>query len=618
MELWEQRRRVLLTKQPPLWDHTPFDIIVLDEFQDCTELIFWLTSCFVLANQGVAEGEAARLVVLGDERQSIYSFHDADSRYLTRAPELLSPITPYPWARTSLSQSFRLSHPQTRFINDVLLGGEPYIVGSKAGPKPIVVRCNPYDSRQLIPELVRLIEIYGAKNTAIIAPRIRNNRPLSRLVNALSKTGVRIDVPRSDEAAPDHKVTRDKLRVSTIHQFKGSERDLIILFGIDSSFFKYIGRDLPDDRCPNEIFVAGTRAAKQLMLIHDESKNLMPFVSMEALYNTSEIVNLTENQADIRPPDAPGRPLEFGLTLPRSTAVQDTARYIPDEVLDDIVNDHLAVRRHSLSLPDIDMETVVESGPGKRFYEAVGDLNGLVVAASCELEVAGTLKTLGIDNDAVINAMPPVESPQHAPWLCRRACEYEAKVSGYQPRNIQMKNHAFDWIKPTELAKARKRCSKELTHSATDFTFEVRVEEEFVVDGQTTQIQGQIDVVGVSSSSDNNDGGGNDDGDDDRKTARIIWEIKFVSQLSNLHVVQACVYAYLLASESGKMPRIILYNVRNGEKWEITPLNGREGLRRMIETILRHKYTAKGEMEDKEFSDMCAKTMREVQEICWL
>ncbi|KAF5014021.1 hypothetical protein FDECE_2 [Fusarium decemcellulare] len=176
-----------------------------------------------------------------------------------------------------------------------------------------------------------------------------------------------------------------------------------------------------------------------------------------------------------------------------------------------------------------------------------------------------------------------------------------------------MKNHAFDWIKPTELVKARKRCSKELAHSATNLTFEVRVEEEFVVDGQTTQIQGQIDVVGVSSSSDNND-----DGDDDRTTARIIWEIKFVSQLSNLHVIQACVYAYLLASESGKVPRIILYNVRNGEKWEITPLNGREGLRRMIETILGHKYTAKGEMEDKEFADMCAKTMREVQEICWL
>ncbi|KAF5014020.1 hypothetical protein FDECE_1 [Fusarium decemcellulare] len=415
MELWEQRRRVLLTKQPPLWDHTPFDSIVLDEFQDCTELIFWLTSCFILANQRVAEGEAARLVVLGDERQSIYSFHDADSRYLTRAPELLTPITPYPWARMSLSQSFRLSHPQTRFINDVLLGGEPYIVGSKAGPKPIVVRCNPYDSRQLIPELIHLIELYGAKNTAIIAPQIRNNRPLSRLVNALSKSGVRIDVPRSDEAASDHKVTRNKLSVSTIHQFKGSERDLIILFGIDSSFFKYMGRDLPDDRCPNEIFVAGTRAAKQLMLIHDESQNLMPFVSVEALYKTCEIVNLTENQADIRPPDAPGRPLELGLTLPRSTSVQDMARYIPDEVLDDIVNDHLDVRRYSLSLPDIDMETVVKSGLGNKFYEAVGDLNGLVVAASCELEVAGTLKTLGIDDDAVINTMPPIESPQHAP-----------------------------------------------------------------------------------------------------------------------------------------------------------------------------------------------------------
>lgn len=51
-ELLEQKERALLSDQFPQWSSTPYyDIIVLDEFQDCTEIIFWLTNCFILAGQ---------------------------------------------------------------------------------------------------------------------------------------------------------------------------------------------------------------------------------------------------------------------------------------------------------------------------------------------------------------------------------------------------------------------------------------------------------------------------------------------------------------------------------------------------------------------------------------
>lgn len=74
------------------------DIIVLDEFQDCIEIISWLTNCFILANKQDKGGQSPRLVLLGDERQSIKSFRGADHRYLSLAPELLSPFSPYPFA----------------------------------------------------------------------------------------------------------------------------------------------------------------------------------------------------------------------------------------------------------------------------------------------------------------------------------------------------------------------------------------------------------------------------------------------------------------------------------------------------------------------------------------
>ncbi|KAJ2904917.1 hypothetical protein MKZ38_006958 [Zalerion maritima] len=452
-----------------------------------------------------------------------------------------------------------------------------------------------------------MIKLHGAINSAILALFIRKKGPVQGLVNLLAeKYGVPIAVSTDNETPVDGRVTKGKLCISTIHQFKGSERNLIILFGIDYSFFKYFDRDLSDDRCPNEVFVAVTRAAKQLVLVHDDKESLMPFVSVEALYETAEIVNLTDKQAKIAPPHVPGRPLELGFTLPSSIAVQDISRHIGDEFLDDIVTYYLCIRQLSPPLPEeehIDLPTVVPLNPAERYHETVSDLNGLVVVTAYEYDLIGTLTALGGHDENVIDdIMPPVTSQQYVPWLCRRACEYESYISGYRPRKIQLKNHAFDWIDPAKLALARKRLQGQLRDSAAELIFEAKVEKEKLrIANQTTRLYGQADVVGVSSTSDPNNGG----------RVESLWEIKFASQLSNEHVVQVCAYAYLLAQWPMEVPRIILYNVRDGEKWEITPHNGRESLRGMVESVLRLKNTIKGEVGDEEFIEMCARARDE-------
>ncbi|KAI8665850.1 DNA helicase [Fusarium keratoplasticum] len=300
--LSEERRRVLGRNELPRWSPAPFDIIVLDEFQDCTELLFWLANCFILANNQKMGGEPARIVVLGDERQSIYGFRGADDRYLTLASELLRPISPYPFSKAQLSESFRLSIQSVRFINEVFLGGESCITSTKTGPKPIVLRCHSYDTHALAKQLWALVKRHGAQNTAILAPAVRKRGPVQDVVNVLSKKyGVPIAVSIDDEVPLDDRVIEGKMCVSTIHQFKGSERDLVILFGMDSSFFEFFGRNLPDDRCPNEVFVALTRAREQLVLVHHNSQKLMPFVSAQALYETADVIDMTTEQGRIRP-----------------------------------------------------------------------------------------------------------------------------------------------------------------------------------------------------------------------------------------------------------------------------------------------------------------------------
>ncbi|KAF5533933.1 hypothetical protein FPHYL_13535 [Fusarium phyllophilum] len=430
----------------PRWASNPFDIIVLDEFQDCNPETFWLVECFVRANNLRKGGQAARIVVLGDERQSIYRFRGPDPRYLTLAHEVLGPISPYPFAEVQLGNSFRLSSSAVQFINHVFLGGEQYISSSKRGPKPIVLRCN------------------------CVGPGLW---------------------------------FADKCR----------ERKLVILLGIDASYFQFFGRDLPDDGCPNEVFVALTRSLQQLILVHND-----------------------EN-------------------------------------------------------------------PKMGFFESVSDINGLVIAAALELEAAGTLRSLGRPSEGEVDETLLKCPEKLVAWLCRKACEYEASLSGYLPRVIQMKDHKYDCIKPEDLILARRRLDSELVDSAQGLNFEVEMQQQFYIDDQETRLCGRADIVHNAATE-------SDDMDD-----RTIWEIKFVSSLSNEHVIQTCVYAYLLGSESGKLPRIILYNVRDGDEREIIPRHGLEGLRQLIVSVLRLRYTSKGEMTHEEFIKRCNKTTRKVMNL---
>ncbi|GKT98665.1 hypothetical protein FLAG1_00559 [Fusarium langsethiae] len=607
-ELLKLLRKIDRSCKLPLWTSTPFDIVVLDEFQDCNPETFWLVACFLRSNNVAKEGQPARIVVLGDERQSIYRFRDADPRYLTLAPELLGPISPYPFTEVQLGNSFRLPIPAVEFINRGFLGGEQYISSSKHGPKPIVLRCDLKDSDALAEKLSPLIKRNGPENCAIIAPSVRKSKPLKNLTNTLAKVhGIPISVPTEDEAPLNDQVIHGKMCISTIHQFKGRERELVILLGMDSSYLRYYGRDLPDDKCPNEVFVALTRALGQLVLLNDYEDKMMPCVSVDAVYDTAEVTNMTSDEADILPPDLPGRPLELGLLLPMSCTANEIARYIQGDALDKVVKRFLHVKRVSPRLSvhgRINIQNVVASDTQKGFFESVSDINGLVIAAALELETSGTLRSLGVRQEEVNRNMP--RHPQRlVSWLCRLACNYEAQQSGYQPRMIQMEHHRFDWMRHEDLELARRRLDKELVDTDRHLNFEVGMSGKFLVDDQITKLSGRADIVTSSP--------GNSDGENDK----TIWEIKFVSQLTNEHIIQACVYGYLLGSSPayGKLPRIILYNVRDGDKREIIPRDGLAGLRKLIKNVLRLRYTATGEVSYEEFIQRCTETTQKVMNL---
>lgn len=627
----------------PAWNGDPYDIIVLDEFQDCTDDLFWLSCAFISSVTYAAGGRAPRVVVLGDERQAIYGFRGADSRYLSLSPELFSSLSPYPWTSVALSNSFRLSCQTSTFVNRAFLGGEEYITGSHNGPRPQYVHADLFDVAALAKFLMPLIKMYGPERTAILTPFVRNNKLISRLTNLLSKKyGIKIAVSISDDVALDDLVLSGKLVLSTYHQFKGNERDLVIVYGVDNAYFKFLGRDLPDNKCPNEIFVALTRARKQLVVMHNTKEALMPFVSRRAIAGTADLVQLPGlSSKRIKTCRGVGRPTQMGLLLPRNIFVSDLPRHAPDETLDAVCKLFLKITKLAAPLPEhlhIRGPERVPTDPARMYHEAVSDISGRAVVAAYEYELLGTLSTLGYGKRDRVVAVP-AEGKTQAAWLCRKACQYDAVLSGYQSRSIQMAHHSFDWL-GSKLEDAKQRLREQFKDfRKLDFEYELEErnfsmpDEEAEGGMQKTRVVGLADIVqytetrtptGSPASQTRLRGAawptfeevaGRRSGPAEEVS---IWEIKFVSKLSLEHVIQVSTYAYLWAVKHGiepwqRLPRVLLFNIRDGEKWEITARGGRDGLRRLVEGVLKAKYSTGGGMPTDEFLKKCTKTKKEVE-----
>ncbi|QDS73261.1 hypothetical protein FKW77_004653 [Venturia effusa] len=616
-------RKFRKAKMLPAWTGELYDLIILDELQDCTDDLFWLINAFMTAVSRAARGGAPQVVCLGDERQAIYQFRGADARYLSLAPTVMDTLSPHPWTHLPLSKSFRLSHENADFVNKVFLGGEKYITGSRHGPKPIYMHGNMFEQvKAFAHELVPLIEEYGPERTAIIAPHVRSNTALSMLTNLLSERyKLPIAVSISDEVSLVDQVINGKICVTTYHQFKGSERDLVIVCGVDASYFKFLARDLPDDSCPNTTFVALTRAKQQLVVLHDSSERPMSFLDTNELYQTANVIDLSST--DMQEPEAVTRPVQHGLLLPKNTFASQISRHVPDEILDEICKTHLDIKTLASPLPDrqhINAPDKVLTHEDKQHYEAVSDLNGLAVVAAYEFSLLGTLTTLGFSPRKTVPNVPE-DIEGLAAWLCAEACDYEAQMSGYKPRKIQMLGHKFDWLGPY-LSAARDRLVEQFA-DAKQLNFEVKLKEkDFLVEevpagmGQKTCLSGRADIVQYDKpqiSKKNK----KFPLEPASKAPLAIWEIKFVSMLSLEHAIQACVYAYLWCkkAKSEKPPRIILYNVRDGEKWEIRPRNGIHSLENLVEQVLRAKYSTRGELSTDEFVRKCRKTSAEIGEL---
>jgi ATP-dependent helicase/nuclease subunit A len=101
--------------------------VLVDEFQDTSRAQWELVSLLVQAwgeGAGLAHGGALppSIFIVGDRKQSIYGFRDADVSLFREASDYMAKLRPGGDVRRSISRSFRSVPPLLAFINDLCDG----------------------------------------------------------------------------------------------------------------------------------------------------------------------------------------------------------------------------------------------------------------------------------------------------------------------------------------------------------------------------------------------------------------------------------------------------------------------------------------------------------------
>ena len=256
-----------------------YDIVILDELQDMSFLYYKFVHKII--NDMCLK---PKLCLLGDIYQNIYSFNNADSRFLSMADHIFASGT---WLKLALSMSFRLTDPMGIFVNTHVFKTDR-IKTNKPGERIRYIICDAFKQTPYY-ELIFYLKRFKPEEIFVLAPSVRKGprcSPIRVLANKMSKKGIPVYVPNSDEDKLDDEILKGKLCFSTFHQVKGLERKVVIVYSFDDSYYIYYNRDANKETCPNELYVAITRATECLSLIHHYQNDYLPFLDIKKLKET--------------------------------------------------------------------------------------------------------------------------------------------------------------------------------------------------------------------------------------------------------------------------------------------------------------------------------------------
>lgn len=590
-----------------------FDIIILDEVQDMSPLYYKLFCKLFKDNNHLQ----TKIGMFGDFRQSIFSFNKSDERYITLYDNLFYNMNEYNWVERKLQTSFRITNTMSAFINECMFDEEIIIAKKHSEYKPRYLFCNTFHNHCTCQNNIPYNEIflefqiiirklrYLPEDIFILAPSIKsrkyidknnvddednddtqkgkgcrhfgpkyNKLPVLILENLIKKymPDIPVYVPLSDEGKVDETIISNKLAFLSFHQSKGLERKVVFVFNFDNSYFKYYEKDLPQDKCPNTLYVATTRATERLILIHQSTNDFLPFVKKDKINYLSDPTykyKIDEIKERNRPP------------LEQVYDVTYLTSHLPEDILDkcfEMIDTSIIQHKDSLM-------KISSSVQGLYGNELVCDINGLFFPIYYQY-----ITTLKIDIlDEMINTQP---QPEHIDLYEK---SHHIKLSDIDISNVSIQELLFicicyisfrntilykitqikylDWINDEHLQIAKERL--DALNISINSKYEFPITEVCVA----KQIAGRIDL----NDADNNN----------------IYEFKCVTELKKEHYLQLAIYMYLHEKENpNENNKYYLFNILTNEKIEI--INNSKIIN-MVEYLIEEKFKNELVDDDKLF-----------------
>ena len=256
------------------------DVLVMDEVQDMSELYYRF-----IRNALTCMRENIQIVLIGDPRQTIFTFNGGCADYLLGADKYFGNAG-RTFERCTLSVSYRLTPKVTKFLNTLiaskydLTGMENFQItaGNHKTDKPVKIYwTNLYKSGHII--IQEYLNKYGPENVLIMAPSIKSGSksPICHIMNVLKDKFGTYMYHLSDDQRIDDELIQGKLVVSTIHKQKGCEQKCVIVVGMDCSYYKYHGnRATTLAESLNVIYVSLSRSLEELVILGSREHTYLP------------------------------------------------------------------------------------------------------------------------------------------------------------------------------------------------------------------------------------------------------------------------------------------------------------------------------------------------------
>lgn len=560
-----------------------YDIIILDEAQDINILYYELICKIYIDNKN----KECKICILGDKKQSIYGFNGADERYIVNAENIFN-FNNINWIKQNLSKSFRITKEMSEFLNKCMLNEERILSDKIINIKPRYIICDSFGNININENKpYEEVEYYLKKgylpeDIFILAPSIKSfNSPIRVLENKIKEekgNTVNIYVPNSEEEKLDMDIISNKLVFSTIHQVKGLERKIVILFNFDDSYFKYYKKDANPYICPNELYVATTRAKEHLTLLHHYSNDYLPFLNKRLIMNYCNIIGKVGE-------------IKKNKSKPIDTSVTDLIKNLPIYIIEKCIN-YLTIetKREINKKIKIPIKTKQEGS-----IENVSDLNGIAIPSYFELKTKGEITILNelkkknnnikenlfsdiIEEESLIDKIK-IEDINEVNIL-EISNEWNSYKSGFLFKKYQINN--YNWLSKENLKISIERL--ESLNISKNAMFEKRYElkENRII--LNREINGYVDCI------DNNN----------------IYEFKCVEKIQNEHILQLSIYMYMHKDQmqtniNENEYHYYLYNILTDELIEISCIY--EKLKEMIKYIIEQKYYTKNKKTDIEFME---------------